>query len=241
MTHSSIDDRAGTLGFGRMDGTVLVVTLLVMLLMSAIGAALVLATSSESLIAANFRLSREAIYAADAAAERAAADFSAEVDVDAVLDGRVRSTFADGPPSGVRAGQGVTLDLTETVYLARCHKKMPCTDAEMDAVTTARPWGPNNPRWQLYTYGWLKDIAPTIVSPYYVVVMVGDDSAENDNDPLRDATVEADESIQGRSGIGAVTMRAEAFGPRHTHKVIELTVRQTVNHKVRTISWREIK
>ena len=55
-------------------GIALVVALMTMVLMMALGAALVLITSSETMIAANFRVSQEAFYAADAVFERIGRD-----------------------------------------------------------------------------------------------------------------------------------------------------------------------
>jgi len=54
-------------------GLALIIALLAMTLMLALGGALVLLTSSETVIAANFRGGHEAFYAADAAFERALA------------------------------------------------------------------------------------------------------------------------------------------------------------------------
>ena len=50
----------------------------------------------------------------------------------------------------------------------------------MNANTSGRPWGANNPRWKLYAYGNLNDMLPTgtINSPYYVVLFVGDDPSQ---------------------------------------------------------------
>ena len=90
----------------------IIVALMAMLLMSALGAALVLTTSSEALIAANFRHAQEGVYAADAALERAMADLASIPDWQPVLDGSMRSAFVDGPPSGVRTlADGSSLDL----------------------------------------------------------------------------------------------------------------------------------
>ena len=67
--------------------------------------------------------------------------------------------------------------------------------------------------------------------------MVADDPSENDNDPLQD----------GRSatnpGAGVLTLRAEAFGPRGTRQVVELTAaRPGVGEAgVRVLSWRLIR
>ena len=65
----------------------LFVTILAMLLLSAIGGSLVLGTISETAIAANFLGGRDVFYAADAALERALADLAETVDWSAVLGG----------------------------------------------------------------------------------------------------------------------------------------------------------
>ena len=131
----------------------LVGALMVMLLMSALGAALILVTSSETMIAANFRNSLGALYAADAAADQALAEVARVADWDQLLNGTIRSAFVDGSPFGTRLVNGAPVDLSQLVSLASCHKTTTCSGAEMDAVTAERPWGANNPRWQLYAYG----------------------------------------------------------------------------------------
>jgi hypothetical protein len=79
-----------------------------------------------------------------------------------------------------------------------------------------------------------------IQSPYYVVVMVGDDPSENDNDPTRDGD-------GGNPGAGVISVRAEAFGPRGTHKIVEATLAAGYNEDgsrqpgMRMLSWREVR
>ena len=218
----------------QADGVVLVAALLVMVLMGALGAGLILITSSEAMIAANFRDSQEALHAADAAAERAMSDVAAVADWSQLLDGAVRSSFVDGPPSGTRTlPDGSILDLLQVVSLANCHKTTMCSSAEMDAATVDRPWGANNPQWQLYAYGRLEDVLPNtfVDSPYYAVVLVADDPSENDNDPRRDGGA-------GNPGAGIVALRAQVFGPRSAHKMVELTLARTSRGGIRVLSWR---
>lgn len=220
----------------RDDGMALLIALLALLLMTALGAALVLTTSSETIIAGNFLTSIEALYAADAAAERAIAELGGIADWNAVLGGSLQSAFVDGPPSGRRTiADGSTIDLVEVVNMANCGHVGPCSGAEMDAVTAERPWGANNPRWQLYAYGWLRDTTPagTIDSAYYVIVLVGDDPAENDGNPLQDG------AGTGNPGTGVVAVRAEALGPRGARKVVELTVARQAGPRL--LSWREMR
>lgn len=227
------------------NGTALLVALMAMLLMTALGIALVLTTSSETMIASHFRNSGEGLYAADAVLERSLDDLLTVADWNQLLNGTVQSSFVDGPPSGARAlADGSSIDLLEVLALATCENTAPCSSGDMDAVTTGRPWGANNPRWQLYAYGALRDMMPSgaVNSPYYVVAMVGDDASENDSNPLEDG------SGEDNPGAGVLAMRAEAFGPSGAHKVIEATVARpdesgggVVPAGVRMLSWREVR
>jgi hypothetical protein len=213
----------------------LVGALMVMLLMSALGAVLVLVASSETMIAANFRNSQEALYAADAAADHALAEVAGVADWDQLVNGTIQSTFVDGSPPGMRLVNGTPVDLTQLVTLANCHKPTTCSGVEMDAVTAERPWGANNPRWQLYAYGAIKGAVAGVDSPYYVVVLVADDPSETDNDPSDDG------GGSTNPGAGVLLLRAQAFGPRSAHKTIEIAVARTVGGRVRVLSWREMR
>ena len=174
------------------DGMAMVMAMAATLLTSALGMALVLATSSEAVIASNFRDQAAGAYAAEAAVERALDDLAAAENWNAVLN--------------------------------------------MDAVTAQRPWGPNNPRWQLYASGRLSDLLPnaSIDSPYYVSVLVGDDPSETDAQPLEDGQA---------AGAGILVLRAESFGPRGVHMSVEMTVaRPAAGHPgLRVLSWREVR
>jgi hypothetical protein len=220
----------------RDRGIALVVVLLAMMLMSALGVALVLSTTAETHIAMNFRRAQEALYAADAAAERAIDDLRAVADWPMLLGGTVQSPFVDGAPTGTRRlDDGSMLDLAQTVNMANCQKPAACTDGDMNATTDDRPWGANNPRWKLFAYGRLRDMLPpgAVDSPYYVIAMVGDDPGENDNDPTRDGG-------PNNPGAGILALRAEAFGPIGAHRVVELTVARGAN-AVRVLSWRQLR
>ena len=220
------------------DGVAMMTAMAATLLMSALGVALALATSSEAVIASNFRDATEGNYAAGAALERALDDLGTSKDWNAVLTGAARSTFVDGAPSGTRTlADGSTIDLSHVVNLADCGRIQPCGDADLDAVTSSRPWGSNNPRWQLYAYSSLSDMVPsqTIDSPYYVIVMVGDDPSETDGKPLEDGI--------GTAGAGILALRGAAFGPRGTHRSVEMTVARPGADQpgLRMLSWREVR
>src|SRR5256885_15457185 len=211
----------------REDGIALIVAMMAMLLMTALGVALVLTTSSETMIAGNFRNSQEGLYAADAAIERAMDDVLTVPDWNKLLDGSTQSAFVDGPPSGQRTLlDGSTIDLTQALNMANCQKVTTCSAADVTAYTSERPWGLNNPVWRLYGYSNLRDMLPatdTINSSYYVMVMVGDDPSDNDGNPLLDGgglgacpvgQVSAGSPATCHPGYGVLAPPAEAFGPR---------------------------
>jgi hypothetical protein len=205
-------------------GAALVTALMALLLLTALGFALVMSTSTETMIAGNFRGGQEALYAADAGVERVMDDLLTVPDWNNILKGSIRSAFVDGAPSGSRTlSDGSAIDLTQATNMVNCGKISTCSASEMDAVTEERPWGPNNPRWTLYAYGPLNTIVPTgtVNSLAYVIVWVADDQSENDNDPTTDG------NAQTNPGSGVLAMHAEAFAPGGIHKVIELTVAKT--------------
>jgi hypothetical protein len=200
------------------------------------------------MIAANFRIAGDGLYAADAALECALADLGGEPDWNGVLSGARPSSLVDGSPAGTRRlSDGGSIDLAQVLNLANCQKKTTCGDADMDARSPDRPWGANNPRWKLYGYGWLANALGTqaaVRSPYYVVSMVADDPSETDGDATRDGG-----SVNGSPspGLGVVMVRAEAFGPRGAHRIVEATaVRHTTSGglpdgTLRILGWKEVR
>jgi hypothetical protein len=202
-------------------GMAVIAALLATVLLGALGSALVLNTSTETMIAANFRNATEARYAVESIAERVLAELLSAQSWDGWLNGSITSTFVDGPPSGSRTlVDGSTLDLQRIRNVANCGKPTACTVADMNAVMAGRAWGANNPRWQLSAHGNLHDIhiSGVVESGFYVIAMVGDDAAENDGDPTRDG------ATPSNPGSGILRLRAEAFGPRGAHKVLEATI-----------------
>jgi hypothetical protein len=219
----------------RADGVVLVAVLLLTLLISALGAALVLVSSSETAVAANFRNSQEARYATVAAAERAVVELKGLTDWNRLLDGTVRSSFVDGAPFGRRSLiDGSTVDLEEIVNLANCQKTAACDESEVEAETSDRPWGANNPRWRLFSYGWLRDVLPAgaVDSGCYTAVLIADDPSEIDGDPTRDG-------IPPSPGAGLIELRAQVFSAHGARQTINVTVGRTSAGDARVISWRE--
>ena len=208
--------------------------LLLTLMMSALGAALSLVTSSEALIAANLRDGYETRFAAVAAAERAVAEAAGLSDWTPLLAGTVQSVFYDGhDPPRTLAG-GVTLGVEQLVNLANCRHETSCTPAEMAAIAADRRWGANNPRWRLFSQGWLRDVQPGVGvdSACFTVVLVGDDPAETDGDPQRDAAAPD-------PGAGVIAFRAYAFGPRGARRIVEVAVARMRDGSTRATAWQD--
>lgn len=224
------------------DGFAVIVATMGLLMMSALGMALVLLTSIDTLIARNFRDGVAATYAADAVAAFGVRELSTTTDWTSVLAGRIRSSFADGTPEGLRTlGDGSTIHLTEIRNLSNCGTRTACPAADWSATHAERPWGANNPRWQIFAWGRLADLLPESVDTgFYVVLLVADDPAETDDDPLVDGS-------GLNPGSGVLMLRAEAFGTGGSHGVVEQTLARVspadLNRNpgllgVRVVSWR---
>ena len=77
-------------------GAALIIALMSMMLLTALAAAVVMVTNTETMISANHRNSQEALYAADAAVERIVQDLLMTPRWNDVLAGSVQSSFIDG-------------------------------------------------------------------------------------------------------------------------------------------------
>jgi Tfp pilus assembly protein PilX len=196
------------------EGTALIIALMSMMLLTALGAAVVMVTSTETMIASNYRNSQEALYAADAAAERVVQDLLMVPRWNDILNDTAKSAFVDGTITSVKtlpAGGRVTL----------CCAATSATGQLQAETTTANLWGANNPQWRLYAWGPMSDILPDglVDSPMYVAVWVADDPAETDGNPQSDVN-------------GTLTVHAEAYGPQGTRKVVEVTVARTASTEI---------
>ena len=208
--------------YGDERGMALVLTLMTMLLMSVLGAALVLTTSADAMIATNAGAASDAFYAAEAAFERTLAELRRAPDFTSVLTGAFASAFVDSPSAGPRTlVDRTTIDLREIVNLANCAKRRGCADADLDASIRDRPWGARNPRWRLFASGPLSASSALAFESAYVVIMVADDPSESDGDPWQDGTRT---TTQVNPGAGVLLVRAEAFGRRGAHRIVEGTV-----------------
>jgi hypothetical protein len=192
------------------EGTALVIALMAVLLLTALGAAVVMVTNTETKISANYKSSQEALYAADAAVERVVQDLLMVPRWNDILIGTSKSAFIDGLTNDEKKlpGGGTMVLDTATAQLQ--------ADSNLGAQ-----WGANNPQWRLFAWGPIKDMVPglEIDSPMYVAVWIADDPAEADGNPTADTN-------------GTLTLHAEALGPEGTRKVIEVTVARTASTEI---------
>lgn len=226
-------------------GIALIMVVLATAFLSALGMGLLLAVFMDRLATGNRAGSVAMLYAAEAAIELTARDLAQIEDWDRVLAGDRLSTFTDGAAAGVRdLPGGGAVDLTRATNMLNCGRTTTCTTAQMNASSRERPWGPNNPRWQLFAYGPMQQV-PQIARPAacYLAVWVADDGREQDGDPMTDA---ADGLLPGH---GIVRVRAEAFGLAGARRAIEAELLRICpagqgpgcRPGIRVQSWQELR
>jgi hypothetical protein len=208
-------------------GVALILVLLVMMTLSALSMSLAVMVSTESRIAANYRDGIEVLYGAEAALERVLPDLAAAPDLNAVLAGVVVSSFIDGPAGVRRMPDSTFTDLRALTSMVNCGRAV-CSEVDLDEVREDRPWGRNNPRWQLYAYGRLT------ADGVYAVVWVADDPSETDLDPFTDG------GGADNPGRGRMALTAHAYGPNGTRRIVEATVARG-DQGLSVLSWREIR
>jgi len=225
-------------------GIALILVILFTAFLSALGLGVLLAVFMDRLATGNMNGSVGMLYAADAGIELAARDLAQAPDWDTVLSGSTRGSFTDGAAGGVHAlPGGGSIDLTVATNMLNCGKSNNCTPAQMDANSRERPWGSNNPRWQLYAYGPIERLAPLLRPvPCYLAVWIADDGREQDGNPGTDA---ADEE----SGHGIVRVHAETFATGGPKRVVEAELARACTGEgggaclpgIRVQSWIELR
>ena len=199
------------------DGSALIIALMSMMLLTALGATVMMVSRTETAISNNYRNSQEALYAADAAVERVVQDL--------LMVPRWNDILADGGSgvAGVTSSFTVGSPAAQISLPAGGKMTLNAATARLQADTdTADVWGDNNPQWRLFAWGPLSELLDTVAidSNMYVAVWVADDPADGptpsaaDGNPLLDAN-------------GTLTLRAEAIGPAGTRKSLEVTVART--------------
>ena len=237
MRHSPhTSSRRPRVRLGDERGVALIIALLAMMLMTALGMALMLVSETETLIGANYRDSVEGSYVADAGIERVMQDVLSIPDWNTILASPdniragVTSGFIDDTVTPTLA-DGRTINLVSATNMINCNKTTSCSDTDMDANDGERQWSKNNPRFRLFAWGPINDLNPTATlnSPFYVAIWIADDGSENDDNPAIDGNPPSAEwpDMDKNAGAGVLTLRAEAFGPNGAHRVIETTIART--------------
>jgi hypothetical protein len=226
-------------------GVALIMAILVTTFLSALGLGLVMAVFMDRLATGNMSGSVAMLYAADAGIELAARDLANVADWNTALAGGALATFTDGAPGGVRAlPGGGEVDLSVATNLLNCGRSANCTAAEMNANSRERPWGINNPRWQLFAFGQMAEFSEFArPAPCYLAVWIADDGRERDGEPL------ADEPEDDAPGHGIVRVRAEAFGFAGGRRVVEAELARVCpagaaagcRPGIRVQSWQELR
>ena len=201
-------------------GTALIIALMAMMLLTALGAAVVMVSNTETHIAANYRNSQEALYAADAAVERVVQDLLLVPRWNDILAGTAQSGFVDGAMTSAKTLPGGG-------QMTLCCGTNTATGQLQADTDTLNLWAGNNPQWKLFAWGPLTDILPNSVidSPMYVAIWVADDPADGPGDGTQDGNPLVDMN-------GTLTLHAEAIGPSGTRKVVEVTVARTSNIEI---------
>ena len=226
-------------------GIALIMVVLATTFLSALGIGLMMAVFMDRLATGNLNGSIALLYATDAAIELSARELARAADWDRILSGSERSGLTDGAPSGIRAlAGGGTVDLTAATNWLNCGKATTCTAAQMNASSRERPWGLNNPRWQLFAYGPIEQfIDAARPALCYLAVWIADDGREVDGNPLADAS----EGV--RPGHGIVRIHAEAYGSGSARRAIEAELsricrdpaREDCLPGIRVQSWQELR
>jgi type II secretory pathway pseudopilin PulG len=210
-------------------GSMLLCALLVIALIATVGVALSLVVSTESVTAANYDSAQQALYAADAAIERAIADvrmlstwsaLPAPSSATTAVDFNDRQSIATAP-------DGFILNLVQLTLKWQ---------SESDAVY---PNTPDRPVWRLYAHAPLSSVAPGAPNAApYVVVWVADDADDLDGDAAVDTN-------------DVVMLHAEAFAVRagkrsanvtiHREQAIDAGLPGAMRTDVRVIAWHEVR
>lgn len=212
--------------FGGPDnerGAALITALLATMLLTALGMAALLVSSTEGMITANYRRSSEALYAADAAIERAMQDVLMVPRWNDILSGGT----AGAPAVSGFASSFVTGSATAALSLPAGGTVTLCCGTDsvsaqlQNETNTLNLWSTNNPTWRLYAWGPMEGVLPTatVDSDVFVAVWIADDPSESDGNPLEDTN-------------GVLTIHAEAYGGGGTRKIVEVTVARTVGTEI---------
>jgi len=208
-------------------GAALIATLMVVVLLGTLAAAVALVVSTESATAANHAAAQQALYAADAGIERTIGELRLLASWRTVPASTSASSDLNDGLSVARAPDGAALDLVQLTARRQVESDTLC------------PNTPDRPVWRLFGHASMNQMigAAANATPY-VVVWVADDSDDRDGDPATDTN-------------DVIVVHAAAFGIRGGHREVEATLRReeaiaaglpgVTRTDVRLIAWRELR
>jgi hypothetical protein len=206
---------------GGERGAALLIALLIMLLLSAAGVALVALTNTETLLGASYRHAQEAAYGAEAAFERALADLESIPDWSAVLrapPGNLLSSLNDGLPSP-RSPDGRPLDLVELTMVRQ---------RQSESRDGPSAFGADAPQWRLFAHAPIEQLSSGLPPgpPLYLLVWVADDGMDGDGEAVTDS-------------IGRVMVFAQAIGGGGTRRAVEGLIGRREG-ALTVLAWRRV-
>jgi hypothetical protein len=180
-------------------GAALILTLIVSVLLAALGLGLVALTNVEGSISHNGRDTAASNYAAEAVLAHAIRELRQIPAWSDALSGAAVSAFTDGVHSPTTSfGQVIDLDAV-TLELTT-------------ASGSGGAWGADAPSWRLFSWGPLDRLTGGAgESPAYLAVWIADDTAETDGAAVVDTN-------------GLISLYAAAFGPQSGRRAIQASL-----------------
>ena len=212
-------------------GTALLCALVIIALLTTLVAALVVLATTETLVSAHHAASQQALYAAEAGAERAIGELRALPTWQTVPMPGSAFAFADFNDGSVAPElfDGTVLDLPQLTVERQ---------ADSDGFF---PNTPDRPQWRLFGHATLDRMIAEGAggAPPYLIVWVADDPGDLDGDP-------------GRDSNDILLVRSEAFGGAGVRRSVQATVlRQSaldgaagggvMRSDVNVIAWLEMR
>ena len=204
-------------------GVAVVIALLMALLISAIAGALVMLTTTETLISTSFRQSDEAAYGAEAALERGLHDLATMPSWSPALTAspaNATSSFNDGESRPV-APDGRVLDLARLTAARQ---------RESDEHYRSAVFGADTPQWRLFAHDFVRGLlsGPGLDIPLYLVVWVADDESDGDGNPEIDSN-------------GQILIYAIALGAGGARHSVQARVGRAEAGQIRLLAWRNAR
>jgi hypothetical protein len=183
--------------------------LMATLLLTALGVAIAMLGSEESMLSLHERSARALRQAASAGAQLAVADLRLAPSWDPLL------ALAATPPLSAVPGRFLDSTLTPPSPWSGVPIDLAAATAALQAATmTSRGPADAAQAWRLYLSGPLARAAPSGgAGPWYVAVWIADDKADTDGDPTVDSN-------------GLLSVHAVAYGPADAAVALDLTIRR---------------